>query len=264
MGGWTWAVGLTMIEATLFVGCAGWLLWRIERRSEDAACDAQRAFEDIRSLVREMRGAEEMLRAQAERAHQVLHGLVAAGRSIGDAAAPAAGLPADAELHAESRRLAAHKGRLEGELDTLKPRLFELETQLNELRHDRRAVHAAASTAEALRSTNEHLMAELKEARRANRDFRARLDPLTTEVKVVQAQITALADSPVTADADRRGAALQTATEQVSELRRAQAAELQRELERHKERLDRLQDELSRTLREKSFIEDRFLDMAHA
>jgi uncharacterized protein (DUF3084 family) len=258
MGGLGWGIGLLVVEATLFVACAGWLLFRIERRSEDAAYDAQRAFEDMRSLVREMRGAEELLRDQAERANIVLSGLAASGRAFAEGQQAAAAVaPGDAEVHADNRRLAAQKGRLEGELEVLRPRLHDLESQLGELRRDRRGASAAATAAEALRTTNEQLMAELREARQANRDLRTRLEPLTTEMKAVQAQLIVLAEG--TGD-EEASAALQAAAERAGDMHRAQAATLQQELERHKQRLEQLQDELSRTLREKSFIEDRFLD----
>lgn len=290
------AMVLNLATLAGFVLFAGWLLLRIERHTEAAAVAQEQAMRDNQAMLRELRkandGTEDQIRqliaeippppnlkGLATRTDmQVLTGQLrvllnratpmpmmspAAAPAAAAPAAPAAPSPAQQALEDEVRRLTAQRGRLEGEVTELRERLHEQARQNNDLRLETREANNTQNVAAALRSANEQLMQEVREARERNRDLQARLDPLTTELQALRAQLTALANAPSLAGEDLEQA-LKVATEGVANVYETQMKQLQRELDDLHEKNLQQQEAMARMLREKSFIEEKFLDLAEA
>ncbi len=297
------AMVLNLVTLAGFVLFAGWLLLRIERHTEAAAVAQEQAMRDNQALLRELRKANDGTEEQIERLiaeippppnlkglatrtdMQVLTGqlrvllnratpmpMMSPAAAPGAAAPPAAagaagaaGAPSSAQqsLEDEVRRLTAQRGRLEGEVAELRERLHEQARQNNDLRLETREANNTQNVAAALRSANEQLMQEVREARERHRDLQARLDPLTTELQALRAQMTALANAPSLAGEDLEQA-LKVATEGVANVYETQMKQLQKELDDQHEKNLQQQEAMARMLREKSFIEEKFLDLAEA
>ncbi|MFN7725023.1 MAG: hypothetical protein ACK5QH_08140 [Rubrivivax sp.] len=293
------AMVLNLATLAGFVLFAGWLLLRIERHTEAAAVAQEQAMRDNQAMLRELRkandGTEDQIRqliaeippppnlkGLATRTDmQVLTGQlrVLLNRatpmpmmSPASAPAPAAGgaqaspntpSPAQQALEDEVRRLTAQRGRLEGEVTELRERLHEQARQNNDLRLETREANNTQNVAAALRSANEQLMQEVREARERNRDLQGRLDPLTTELQALRVQMTALANAPSLAGEDLEQA-LKVATEGVANVYETQMKQMQNELNQLHEQNLQQQEAMARMLREKSFIEEKFLDLAEA
>lgn len=114
-------------------------------------------------------------------------------------------------------------------------------------------------------------MAELKSARTRSRELEARLDPLTVEIQALRLKLQGVLDAAArsaesgsaapgsAAPAVDVTAAVHATADRVAALYTEQVASLQAEVGRGAQELLAVKDELQRTLREKSFIEDRFL-----
>ncbi len=291
------AMVLNLVTLAGFVLFAGWLLLRIERHTEAAAVAQEQAMRDNQALLRELRKANDGTEEQIERLiaeippppnlkalatrtdMQVLTGqlrvllnratpmpMMSPASAPAAAAPPPAGggpSPAQQSLEDEVRRLTAQRGRLEGEVAELRERLHEQARQNNDLRLETREANNTQNVAAALRSANEQLMQEVREARERHRDLQARLDPLTTELQALRAQMTALANAPSLAGEDLEQA-LKVATEGVANVYETQMKQLQKELDDQHEKNLQQQEAMARMLREKSFIEEKFLDLAEA
>lgn len=291
--------GVTMI----FVLGAGWLIQQIQLNTEQAALAQTRAADEARERLAELRVLErglgtlltdtrkelQSLREQpepatAEQARSLGGELSAlaetvrrmagtAGAAPAPAPAPSAGAGAGAvEREAEVRRLLTAKARLEGELAQAQERLHDAQTQLSSQRRDNRRVEEASATTATLRRTNEQLMAELKSARLRARDMETRFEPLTLELKSLRVQMQAMVDAAQPGPGPEQagapvvdiGAAVQATAEKVSGIYRDQIEQMQGELSRANKDLLKINDELQRTLREKSFIEERYLNTIEA
>jgi len=284
-------VALTAIVAV------GWLAWRMQSDHERVARlqlqlhDAGRehlaqmrllernlgtVLNDLRTEVQQLR--EQPPWAQLATAEQVAALLQEArarresGPARAEAAAPAPTDPAEAARHeAELRQLQKSKTQLQSELVQVRERLLEAQAQVsNCVRRAREAEEAQAGGA-ALRRTNEQLMAELKSARTRSRELEVRLDPLTVEIQALRLKLQGVLDAAARS-AESGSAALGSAApsvdvtaavhataDRVAALYTEQVASLQAEVGRGAQELLALKDELQRTLREKSFIEDRYL-----
>lgn len=291
--------GVTMI----FVLGAGWLIQQIQLNTEQAALAQTRAADEARERLAELRVLErglgtlltdtrkelQSLREQpepatAEQARSLGGELSAlaetvrrmagtAGAAPAPAPAPSAGAGAGTvEREAEVRRLLTAKARLEGELAQAQERLHDAQTQLSSQRRDNRRVEEASATTATLRRTNEQLMAELKSARLRARDMETRFEPLTLELKSLRVQMQAMVDAAQPGPGPEQagapvvdiGAAVQATAEKVSGIYRDQIEQMQGELSRANKDLLKINDELQRTLREKSFIEERYLNTIEA
>jgi hypothetical protein len=106
-------------------------------------------------------------------------------------------------------------------------------------------------------------MGELRETRLRNNELESRVEPVMSELRLVREQLTALLDtaSPEGVDVE---AAIATATARVTALHLARVAELERDLAKADAEAMKVREELARTLREKSFIEDEYLQMTEA
>lgn len=289
--------GVTMI----FVLGAGWLIQQIQLNTEQAALAQTRAADEARERLAELRVLErglgtlltdtrkelQSLREQpepatAEQARSLGGELSALAETVrrmagtggtAPAPAPSAGSSAAAvEREAEVRRLLTAKARLEGELAQAQERLHDAQTQLSSQRRDNRRVEEASATTATLRRTNEQLMAELKSARLRARDMETRFEPLTLELKSLRVQMQAMVDAAQPGPGPEQagapvvdiGAAVQATAEKVSGIYRDQIEQMQGELSRANKDLLKINDELQRTLREKSFIEERYLNTIEA
>lgn len=270
-----WAAVIVVISAICFVVASVWLLFRIDRHADDASLAQERAAAEVRVHLAHLRETESGLkRLLADAAAELaklrsqtglsngaqLEAIAAAVTRLEDAVVLGAGTPAppsgpSPETTAEMQRLAIQRGRLEGEVDELRARLHDAARQLTDARRENRTAATAASTAEVLRQTNERLMHELMESRRQERGIQAQLAPLTMELQTLRAQLTAAGSG----GADLQ-ASMEAAAERVAEAYKHRLAELESEVASLHGKSMKLQDELNRTLREKSFIEDRFLE----
>jgi predicted nucleic acid-binding Zn-ribbon protein len=271
-----WAAVIVVISAICFVVASVWLLFRIDRHADDASLAQERAAAEVRVHLAHLRETESGLkRLLADAAAELaklrsqtglsnaaqLEAIAAAVTRLEDAVVLGAGTAAPAppsgpspETTAEMQRLAMQRGRLEGEVDELRARLHDASRQLTDARRENRTAATAASTAEVLRQTNERLMHELMESRRQERGIQAQLGPLTMELQTLRAQLTAAGGG-----ADLQ-ASMEAAAEKVAEAYKHRLGELEAEVASLHGKSMKLQDELNRTLREKSFIEDRFLE----
>lgn len=281
-----WAAAIVVISAICFVVASVWLMFRIDRHADDASLAQERAAAEVRVHLAHLRETESGLKrlvadAMAEIQRLRVHpGLSTAaqveavaaavarlekavalaavtGAPAAPAAAPAPGVP-DPETTAELQRVLMQRGRLEGEVEDLRARLHDASRQLHDARRENRTAATAASTAEVLRQTNERLMQELMDSRRQERGIQSQLAPLTLELQTLRAQLGASA-----AGAGLEGS-MEAAAEKVAEAYRQRLADLEAEVAALHGRSMTLQDELNRTLREKTFIEDRFLDLTES
>ena len=268
-----WALVMAVVAATAFFLTVGWLLLRIESHSDQTGTALRRGTEDVRTLLRDLRGSEEALRDQAARTTTLLDRL-----DTGSPLASAAQLDAVAATLARNLSLLetvcsaaaepghgladrdSSPGRHEAEVAELQRRLQDTSLEVERLRREGRHGQTANMATTALRNTNENLMAELKDSRRRQRELEARLEPISGELKLVRAQLTALMEAPALQDSGIQGL-MQAASERMGEVYRQRLSDLDSEVASLRERLTRHQDELSRTLREKSFIEDRFIEI---
>jgi len=284
--------------AVAVVLAVAWFAYRMQTDSEASARSHLRAAKEARDQTAEMRTLERGLSALLVDLRKELQTFREAPtwatpeqvQALADEwrlrpaePAPAAGLAEaptapDArsavralEQEADLRRALAAKARLEGELSQSRERLTELRNQFHaQLKAARQNEEAQASGA-ALRRINEQLMAELKAARMRSRELESRLDPLTLELKALRLQWQASNDAAAAqaphggqaAQVDV-GAAVRAAAEKVAALYSEQIEALQQGLSRSAAEMLQVKDELQRTLREKSFIEDCFLSNIEA
>jgi len=275
-----------------------WFAYRTQADSEASASSHLRAVAEARDQVAEMRNLERGLsallvdlrnelrtfrEAPTWATAQQLETLADEWRLRPAQPAPAAGVDraveaANArsdqrvmELEAELRRAMAGKARVEGELAQSTERLTDLRQQLHAQLKAARQNEEAQTSGAALRRVNEQLMAELKAARMRGRELESRLDQLTLELKALRLQWQASNDAAVSqaphdgqpAPADV-GAAVRASAEKVAALYSGQIEALQQGLSRSAAEVLQVKDELQRTLREKSFIEDCFLSNIEA
>jgi hypothetical protein len=119
------------------------------------------------------------------------------------------------------------------------------------------------ATSSALRSAKQQLMNELKDTRVRNSALESRIEPAMTELKIVREQLAALLGSTGSEGADF-AAAIAAATDNIAAVHLERVAELERELGKANTEALKVKEELSRTLREKSFIEEEYLQMTEA
>jgi predicted nucleic acid-binding Zn-ribbon protein len=129
-----------------------------------------------------------------------------------------------------------------------------------EQRRDAQATVQALSNSAALRDMNEKLLDEVRQARQRNQELESSLDPVMTELRIVREQLTALLGAPSLSGEDLEQA-LADAAERSAGVHQARVAELEAQLNKAQADAMKVKDELARTLREKSFIEDQYLSL---
>lgn len=271
------------LTAVAFVIFASWMLLRIYHHTESSRLEVQDFLRQIREETRSYRNTESAFASTIERANKLFDDIdparwsgqleeiahhIATGRlspemaviaqegfdtlqEIADTAPEQLASWQSNNQH-ELNRLLAQKGRLEAELDQTRGKLHESDRQIRELRRQNRDAEVAESAAEQLRNVNQRLIGDLREARRRALELESKLQPVTLELQKTKARLAAQPqgknDSILDLEAENKVLLERSA------LMDAAVRRLEEEAENNRE-------ELSRALREKSFIEERFLEI---
>lgn len=269
--------------AIAFVGFSSWLLLRIYHHAESSHASLLNFLEEIRQETRGYKQAERNLSTLLERADKTLQGidpeafaaqlekLVAGMQPVtlspemaaiaqdgfnalqSVAEMPPEGLAAwQADNRVELNRLMTQKTRLESELDSVRGKLKESDRQIRELRRQNRDAEASESAAEQLRNVNQRLIGDLRDTRRRVLELEAELEPMVLELQKTKARLAA---QPHLQNNK------QSELEAENKVLQERSAILEASVRRLEEEALRNKEELSRTLREKSFIEERFLEI---
>ena len=156
------------------------------------------------------------------------------------------------ENRLELGRLLAQKNRMEKELDELRAKCHANECLLTDLRRKSHSADEAESTAARLHALNQRLLVDVREARRRQLEAEQKNEPMVQELAQVKARLSiqSRTNSPVAASEEI--AAGNTALRQ-------RIGELELSVSQLQARVQESEEALSRTLREKLLIEERFL-----
>ncbi|MEI7611909.1 MAG: hypothetical protein WCK63_03310 [Betaproteobacteria bacterium] len=156
------------------------------------------------------------------------------------------------ENASELNRLLLQKTRMEAELNDLRAKFHQSERQVVELKRQNHSVAEAESATAQLRALNLRLVAEARDARRRLLETEVKFEPVIQELQMAKARLAIQARPDHSAD--------QTA-ELVAgnNVQRGRIVELETAVKHLQTKVQSSEEELSRALREKSFIEERFL-----
>ena len=229
--------------------------------AKDASADQLRNALEAQKLLTELQkvavSIEEMdtqrLQAMMSELDQVIESMVLPG-------AP------DARSQTELMRLKGQRERLAGEVEQLQVRLDESAKVIADLRRENRASFTAGSSLDLLKQVNERLFAELKTMRDRMLAAEERSAELSRELIQVQSLVD---DKAGVTTVPSKAAAPETSGEPVVPFSSANnTAKLQKrilELEADRanllDQVQEAQQALSRSLREKAMIEERFLKL---
>ncbi|MFZ4498886.1 MAG: hypothetical protein ACOYMX_04195 [Burkholderiales bacterium] len=149
-------------------------------------------------------------------------------------------------------RLMQQKGRLEAELESLRLQVEESNRELGVLRGRVGEADSAQSAMEQLRLVNQRLSQDLRETRRRAQEAESRREALQGEQIQLRARLEARqnqSSGPVSAEVEEENRKLRNRLKALENL----TGKLRTDMDQSKE-------ELARVLREKSFIEERFLE----
>jgi len=152
----------------------------------------------------------------------------------------------------EFSRLMQQKGRLEAELESLRLQVEESNRELGALRARAGEADSAESAMEQLRLVNQRLSQDLRETRRRAQESESRHQALLGEQNQLRARLEASQSpdaGPLSAEVEEENRKLRNRLKALENL----TGKLRKDMEQSEE-------ELSRVLREKSFIEERFLE----
>lgn len=156
------------------------------------------------------------------------------------------------ENASELNRLLLQKTKMEAELNDLRAKFHQSERQVVELKRQNHSVAEAESATAQLRALNLRLVAEARDARRRLLETEVKFEPVIQELQMAKARLAIQARPDHSAD--------QTA-ELVAgnNVQRGRIVELETAVKHLQTKVQSSEEELSRALREKSFIEERFL-----
>jgi chromosome segregation ATPase len=157
------------------------------------------------------------------------------------------------ENRAELNRLLAQKSQMEIELNELRARLGMSEHIIASLRKQSQSAVEAESAANQLRTWNQRLVSEVRVARKLLLESEQKYAPMVQELQLARARLAmqSLPDQSATSGSEELVAD--------NTVLRARVVELENSIQQLQAKVQSREDELSRTLREKSFIEERFL-----
>lgn len=161
--------------------------------------------------------------------------------------------PLGEENQTELNRLRGQRERLMGEVEQLQLRLDESARTIADLRRENRAAFTSGSALETLKQVNERLFAELKTMRNRMLQAEERAAALTAEMDRLQLM-------PV---AEAKTTTIEPFSSSLNDSKALQKRVLVLEADRAKllDQLQEAQEALSRSLREKAMIEERFLKL---
>jgi predicted nucleic acid-binding Zn-ribbon protein len=149
-------------------------------------------------------------------------------------------------------RLIQQKGRLEAELDALRLQVDDSNREIRALRAKSGELDSAQSAMEQLRQVNQRLSQDLRDTRRRAQEAESRLNPLAAEQERLRARLEAQQSGgggPVSAEVEAENRNL-----------RSRLRALENITDKLRKDAEHSEEELSRVLREKSFLEERFLE----
>ena len=156
------------------------------------------------------------------------------------------------ENRVELNRLLSQKNSMEAELNLLREKYVQSERQVVDLRRKSYSAEEAESAAEQLSLLNERLVSDAREARRLQLEAEEKLEPLTNELHHVKARLEIQARPLQSMEDNAELMAGNTVL-------RERVAGLESTVKRLQKDLQVGEEELSRTMREKAFIEERFI-----
>jgi hypothetical protein len=196
--------------------------------------------------------------AQAQPAHD--EASPAREHGSGSGATGASETAAAAQAAAVSEQRLGALRQAQAEADELKRRLEDRQRQVETLGRERRRFAEEAAQLAGVKASNEHLMAELKEKRQEARRLQSVVEPLGLELQALRSQVAVLQRQVRNAsDPKDLEGALIAQTKAAFDGRLKDIEVEKRTLE---DQLGNLRQELVRTQREKSFIEDHYLEVA--
>jgi len=157
------------------------------------------------------------------------------------------------ENRVELNRLLSQKNSMEAELNFLRDKFVQSERQVVDLRRKSHSAEEAESAAEQLSLLNERLVSDAREARWLQLEAEEKLEPLNNELHYVKARLEIQA-RPVQSMEDN--AELMAG----NTVLRERVVGLESTVKRLQKELQLGEEELSRTMREKAFIEERFIE----
>ena len=162
--------------------------------------------------------------------------------------------PLTAENQTELNRLRGQRERLTSEVEQLQIRLDESARTIADLRRENRAAFTSGSALETLKQVNERLFAELKTMRNRMLQAEERAAALSAEMDHLSLQ------APVAGKPEQ---VIQPFSTSLNDSKALQKRVLTLEADRAKllDQLQEAQEALSRSLREKAMIEERFLKL---
>lgn len=275
------------LSAIVFVVFSIQLLLKISRRSEEGAIELKGLLDHLRSETRGFKVASGNLNALIDRSTSALDsleprlGAVFRGFSNKLNKSPVSpeliaftqdGINAlqtvsDTSVErlaqwqrdnaAELNRLLAQKVRMEAELNELRAKFHQSERQVVELKRQNYSVAEAESATAQLRALNLRLVADARDARRRLLEAEVKFEPVIQELQLAKARLAIKARPDQSAE---RTAELIAG----NAVQRGRIAELEEAVQKLQAKVQSSEEELSRTLREKSFIEERFLQFDDA
>lgn len=271
---------IVTLSALVFVVYSITLLLRIYRRTDEGMAGIAHFLEQLRAEIEGFRFASNQLNALMDRSHSVLAGLERKAKEPFSAGSPPDDPPISSDLieftqagisvlqsvaevsdgslakwqrehRAELNRLLALRSRMEAELNELRKKCQANESLVLDLRRKNRSAAEAESATAQLRTLNQSLLADVREARRRQLEAEARMTPLVEELR----QAKARQPFDVGSSTSKEGAGLLAGNKALRE----RIGALEAALTHLQRKLGDSEDALSRTLREKSMIEERFL-----
>lgn len=271
-----WAVIAVTVAALVFVVYSSMLLTKIARCTEEGTAGLKELLVEIRAEIHGFRFASTQLSNLAERTAAVLSRLELSLKTSGpvvtvspefvefaqngiDVLHSVAETTDDSllewakENRADLRRLFVQKNQMEKELDALREKVHASECKVVDLRRKALSADEAEQSAVRLQTQNQRLLVDVREARRRLLEAEQQYEPMKQELQQAKARLAALSRTNTSVQGGEESAAgvgslRQRISELEAELARCQALVLARD------------EELSRTLREKSLIEERFLE----
>lgn len=156
------------------------------------------------------------------------------------------------ENRVELGRLLAQKSRMEKELDELRAKLHANECLVIDLRRKSHSANEAESTAARLHALNQRLLVDMREARRRQLEAEQKYEPMVQELQQAKARLS------IQSHSNSAGVGNEELTAGNAALRQ-RIGELEVSVNQLQARIQESDEELSRTLREKLLIEERFL-----
>lgn len=271
------------ISAISFVVFSIVLLLRISRRTEEGSAEIRNFLNEIRADTQDFKLASSRLNTLIERSTSTVvgieprldavlkgffnkvSGLLVSPRfveftqdginvlqSVADTSAE--NLPKwQNENRAELNRLLSQKNWMEKELSELRARLDMSENVIASLRKQNHAADEAESAAAQLRTLNQRLVTEIRVVRKLLLESEQKYDPMIQELQIARARLA------MQAKPDQNSSMGDEELAAGNAVLRDRVVELEALVKRFQARAQSSEEELSRTLREKSFIEERFL-----